>query len=300
MYNGIIIVDKPQEFTSHDVIAKLRGILKMKKIGHSGTLDPMATGILPVFLGNATRAADYHGATHKEYIATFKLGIETTTEDIWGTVINTQAVDISCDEVFCAINSFLGKVSQIPPMFSAIKINGQKLYDIARNGGIVERKSREIEIFEIEVLHLENLDQNEYAIRVLCSKGTYIRTLCADIGKKLGNIATLTSLRRSKSGSYCVGLTLEEIEKLTYNNDIEKFIAPTDSVFLDYHKVLVNEEGFTRLKNGTFARSTDCENFPCEFDTPVRVYFNDDFFMIGKSSPLYDGGMAIFPVKSFY
>lgn len=300
MYNGIIIIDKPQEFTSHDVIAKLRGILKMRKMGHSGTLDPMATGILPIFLGNATRAVDFHGVTNKEYVATFKLGIETTTEDIWGEILNTQPVHIPVETVCKTVESFKGKISQIPPMYSAIKINGQKLYDIARNGGTVERKPREIEIFEIEMLDLDGLEQDEYAIRVLCSKGTYVRTLCSDIGKKLENIATLTSLRRTKSGGYFKGYTIEEIQKLADDGEIEGILMPTDSVFSEYHKVFVNEQAFSRLKNGTFARSTDCENFPENFDENVSVYYNNEFFMLGKSSPLYDGGRAIFPVKSFF
>ncbi|MFI3225941.1 MAG: tRNA pseudouridine(55) synthase TruB [Clostridia bacterium] len=300
MYNGIIIIDKPQEFTSHDVIAKLRGMLKMRKMGHSGTLDPMATGILPIFLGNATRASDFHGATEKEYVATFKLGIETTTEDIWGEIINTQPVDINVESVCKVVESFHGKIMQTPPMYSAVKIKGQRLYDIARNGGTVERPAREIEIFEIEMLADDTLEQNEYAIRVLCSKGTYVRTICADIGKKLGNIATLTSLRRTKSGGYFKGFTLDEIQELAYNDDIESILMPTDSVFSGYHKMSVNEQGFTRLKNGTFARDTDCENFPENFETDVAVYYDDVFFMLAKSSPLYDGGRAIFPVKSFF
>lgn len=298
-YNGILLVDKPQDFTSHDVIAKLRGILKTKKIGHSGTLDPMATGILPVFIGPATRAVDYHGATHKEYIATFKLGIDTTTQDIWGEVINTQDVNIEKQLVHDAINSFVGKIEQIPPMYSAIKINGQKLVDMARKGVEIERKSREIEIFEIEIFENEELEENEYKIRVLCSKGTYIRTLCYDIGKKLGNIATMTSLRRSKSGSYDCGLTLEKIQELSNNATLKDFILPTYSVFMDYHRVDVNDEGYERLCNGTFARSTDCKDYPQQDETSVRVYYKDKFFLIGKSGPLFDGGQAIFPVKSF-
>lgn len=300
MYNGIIIIDKPQDFTSHDVIAKLRGMLKMRKMGHSGTLDPMATGILPIFLGNATKASDFHGVTCKEYVATFKLGIETTTEDIWGEIINTQPVETSVETVCNVVDNFKGKILQTPPMYSAVKINGQRLYDIARNGGVVERKAREIEIFEIEMLDLDNLEENEYAIRVLCSRGTYVRTLCVDIGKKLGNIATLTSLRRTKSGGYTKGYTLDEIQKLANDGEIESILMPTDSVFANYHKVFVNETGYTRLKNGTFARDVDCESFPQEFSTEVAVYFNNEFFILGESRPLFDGGRAIFPTKAFF
>lgn len=300
MYNGILIIDKPQEFTSHDVIAKLRGILQMRKMGHSGTLDPMATGILPIFLGNATRAVDYHSDTKKEYIAKFKLGISTTTEDIWGEIIETADVNIEKAEVYKAIQEFQGKISQIPPMYSAIKINGQKLYDIARNGGTVERKAREIEIFEIEILEDEILEENEYKIRVLCSKGTYIRTLCVDIGKKIGTLATLTELRRSKSGEYNKGLTLLEIENLVKNDNIEKFIMPTDSVFSEYLRVDCNETAYIRLKNGTFGRDIDIINIPKENEILVKVYYNNEFFILAKTKPLYDGGRAIFPIKSFF
>lgn len=300
MYNGILIVDKPEDFTSHDVIAKLRGILKMRKMGHSGTLDPMATGILPIFLGTATRAVDYHANTKKEYIAKFKLGIKTDTEDIWGDIKDTCPVNVTKEQVYQAINQFQGKISQIPPMYSAIKINGQKLYDIARNGGTVERKPREIEIFEIEILNDETLDKDEYKIRILCSKGTYIRTLCVDIGSSLGVFATLTELRRSKSGDYSKGLTLDEIQKLAYNNDIEKFISPTDSVFSEYLRVDCNETAWVRLKNGTFGRDCDMLNMPNENNLSVAVYYENNFFMIGETRPLYDGGRAIFPIKSFF
>ena len=300
MYNGILIVDKPEEFTSHDVIAKLRGILKMRKMGHSGTLDPMATGILPVFLGNATRAVDFHASTKKEYIAKFKLGIKTDTEDIWGRILDTQSVDIPKELVFDAILKFQGKISQIPPMYSAIKINGQKLYDIARNGGEVERKPREIEIFEIEILQDDTLEQDEYKIRILCSKGTYVRTLCVDIGKSLGVFATLTELRRSKSGEYSKGLTFEEIQEIVKNDDITKHISPTDSVFSNYNRVDCNETAYTRLKNGTFARDVDIVDMPLEDDQSILVYFENNFFMLGETKPLYDGGRAIFPVKSFF
>lgn len=301
MFNGIIIVDKPQQFTSHDVIAKLRGILKMKKIGHSGTLDPMATGILPIFLGNATRAVDFHADSQKEYIATFKLGIKTNTDDIWGTVLQTCDIShINDTEVLDVLNNYSGKIMQIPPMFSARKINGQKLYDIARNGGTVTRQPREIEIFEIQELDDSDLDLKEFRFRVLCSKGTYVRTICTDIAEKLGTIATLTSLRRTKSGGFNQGFTIEQIQDLADKNQLENHIIQTESVFETYHRVDVNQVGFTRLMNGTFARIYDCENYPKSLDLSVKVFYNDDFFMLAESKRLGDGDLAIFPVKSFF
>ena len=202
MYNGILIVDKPKDFTSHDVISKLRGILKMRHIGHAGTLDPMATGVLIVLLGKATRASDYLTAEEKVYEASFKLGITTDTQDITGTVIRENPADVSEEAVKECIKSFEGVQKQLPPMYSAVQVNGARLYDLARQGIEVERKAREIEIPSIE--YLGRGEEGEYRIRVSCSKGTYIRTLCHDIGEKLGCGGTLTSLRRVKSHRICL------------------------------------------------------------------------------------------------
>lgn len=298
MFNGIIVIDKPEDFTSHDVIAKLRGVLKMRKIGHSGTLDPKATGILPIFLGNATKAVDYHMNTAKEYVATFKFGIRTDTEDIWGEVLEESDVNITKEQVLAVLPEFLGKIMQIPPMYSAIKINGQRLYDIARNGGSVERKAREIEIFELELL--EEVAKNEFKVRLLCSKGTYVRVIGTDIAQKLGTIGTMTSLRRTKSGGYEKGFTIDEIAELMQKGEVEKHILSTDSVFVDYPCVNVDEIGAGRLKNGTFARDINCENLILQNKVLVRVYFNDEFIMLGETSKLYDGGRAVFPIKTFF
>ncbi len=300
MYNGILVLDKPEDFTSHDVIAKLRGMLKMRKMGHSGTLDPKATGILPIFLGNATKAVDFHMNTEKEYVATLKFGIKTDTEDIWGEVLETAEICIKKEQILAVLPKFIGEIMQVPPMYSAIKINGQRLYDIARNGGTVERKARKVDIYNIELIE-ENLLENEFKIRILCGKGTYIRTIITDIAHELGTIATMTSLVRTKSGGYKKGLTLDEVQKLSDSGEIEKYIQPTDSVFSDYLSVKVDETGEIRLRNGTFSRDENVSCMPLENNISVAVYNEkEEFFMLGETKKLYDGGRAIFPIKAFF
>ena len=200
-YNGIINIYKEQGYTSFDVVAKLRGILKMRKIGHTGTLDPDATGVLPVVLGSATKLVDMLTDKKKEYIATLRLGITTDTLDITGTVLSENTPDVSEGEVRDAILSFIGPQLQTPPMYSAIKVNGRKLYELAREGIEIERQKRSIEIFDIEILDMSLPD---IRLRVECSKGTYIRSLCADIGDKLSCGAVITSLMRTKSGDFAI------------------------------------------------------------------------------------------------
>ena len=195
MANGIVIIDKPAGWTSMDVCAKLRGILREKRVGHGGTLDPMATGVLPVFVGQATRAVEFAENGRKEYVAGLRLGLVTNTQDVSGETLETAPVTVSRKDVEQAMAAFVGAIEQIPPMYSAIKINGQKLYDLARKGQSVERKPRNITIYELELL--EQVSQTDYLIRCVCSKGTYIRTLCHDIGAVLGCGGTLYSLRRT-------------------------------------------------------------------------------------------------------
>ncbi len=273
-YQGIILLNKQSDWTSFDVVAKARGILSTRKIGHAGTLDPMATGVLPLFLGRSTKAVDMQIIQDKEYIATFKLGIKTNTGDITGEVLFKREVDSKKDEVINAINSFKGEIEQYPPMYSAVKINGQPLYKLARQGVEVKRKKRSITIHEIEFL---SNDKDEYTIRVLCSKGTYIRVLVEDIGEKLGCGATLTALQRTKACGYSIEdcITIEDLQKARDTNTIENFILDTDTVFSHLEPLDLTQEIAKRLLNG--ARSTVSKK-----DGMYRVYYNKKFYAIGK------------------
>ncbi len=232
MINGIINIKKEKGYTSHDVVAKLRGILKQKKIGHTGTLDPDATGVLPVCLGNATKLCDLLTDKSKEYTAVFRLGITTDTQDISGTILSECEVHVTKEELEQTVSSFLGDSFQIPPMYSAIKVNGQKLYDLARQGKEVERKPRPISISKLEI---NWIDFPHVSITVGCSKGTYIRTLCYDIGEKLGCGATMTELVRTKVGEFLLNdaHTLSEIEEFVRQDTIEAYIKKVEEFFAD-------------------------------------------------------------------
>lgn len=230
--NGILLVDKPAGFTSHDVVAKLRGILHERRIGHSGTLDPMATGLLVVFIGRATRAVQFAESHEKEYFAAMRTGIVTDTQDITGKTIETCDKAVSSSDIEAVLPEFTGEISQIPPMYSAVKIGGKKLYDIARKGGEVDRQPRAVTIFSLSLI---GEDRGDFLLRIRCSKGTYIRTLCHDIGHELGCGAALSSLRRTKCGSFdvCRALTLDEISNLAVSGRIEEALLPVDSLFSD-------------------------------------------------------------------
>ena len=249
MYNGIINIRKEKGFTSHDVVDKMRGILRQKKIGHTGTLDPDATGVLPVCLGNATKLCDMLTGHEKEYIATLKLGITTTTQDISGEVLTEKEVSISEEEIRSVIASFIGEQEQIPPMYSAIKIDGKRLYELARSGKEVERKPRPVTFYEIEVL---SVDMPCLTIRVLCSKGTYIRTLCHDIGQKAGCGAVMTALERTRSGNFDIStaITLQELEKLRDEDGIDRVLISTREMFADLKDEYVPEKYLEQVKNG--------------------------------------------------
>ncbi len=255
MYNGILIVNKEKDFTSHDVVAKLRGICKQKKIGHTGTLDPDATGVLPVCLGNATKLCDILTDKTKEYIATLRLGIVTDTLDMTGTILEEREVSVSEEEVRKEIGHFLGKSLQVPPMYSALKINGKKLYQLAREGKTVERQPREIEIKELEILEVQ---LPLVRFRVLCSKGTYIRSLCDDIGQRLGCGGAMESLQRTRVENFYLkdALTLAQIEELRDENRLAEQVIPVDSVFSFLDKIHVKEAYGYLLENGN--------TFPCD------------------------------------
>ena len=230
MINGIINVYKEKGFTSHDVVAKLRGIVKQKKIGHTGTLDPDATGVLPVCLGNATKLCDMLTDKSKEYVTTMRLGFCTDTQDISGEVLKQSEVCVTEDEVKNAVLSFVGEYEQIPTMYSALKVNGKKLYELARAGIEVERKARKIEIISIEILDMKLPD---VTMRVHCSKGTYIRTLCHDIGLKLGCFATMVSLERTRVAGFIVenAHKLSEIENYVKDGKLDNMLTKTEEMF---------------------------------------------------------------------
>ena len=199
--NGIVIIDKPRDWTSQDVTAKLRGVFKTRRIGHGGTLDPMATGVLPVFVGRATRGVEFFKHAEKTYEATIRLGMTTDTEDVTGTVLSQCPVDVTEDSFLKALEQFRGEIQQIPPMYSALKVNGQKLCDLARKGKEVERQPRTITIYKLECLEFSG---ETARLLVHCSKGTYIRTLCKDIGQALGCGGCMEALRRVSAGSYTI------------------------------------------------------------------------------------------------
>ncbi len=287
--NGIILVDKPQGWTSHDVVAKLRGIYQQRRIGHSGTLDPMATGVLAVFLGRGTRAVELCENDEKEYVAELLLGTVTNTQDITGEVLEQQTVNVSQPQLEQVLETFLGPQQQIPPMYSAVKIGGKKLYELARKGQNVERKPRNIVIRELE---LQRFDGKTAQLRVVCSKGTYIRTLCHDIGAALGVGGCLLSLRRTRAGRFSLAdcVTLEEIQQAREQGNHMALLRPVDSLFACYPALYLGEKETLRCKNGA-------ENaIPGMPDGDYRVYGpGNEFLMLGKSQ-----NGVLRTVKSFF
>lgn len=285
MINGVINVYKEKGYTSHDVVAKLRGILKQKKIGHTGTLDPDAVGVLPVCLGNATKLCDMLTDQNKEYIAELLLGYETDTQDMTGTILRQFDVSVSEEQVREAILSFVGKSEQIPPMYSALKVNGKKLYELARAGIEVERKARPIEITEIEI---EEMNLPLVRMRVVCSKGTYIRTLCHDIGTKLGCGGAMESLKRSRVGQFKVqdAFTLSQIENFRDEGTVLEKIVKVDEVFSEYPSCKIKNQWKKLLENGNafyneqIAESFDSEGNPVSVcgQLQLKVYDEDGRF----------------------
>lgn len=255
MINGVINIYKERGFTSHDVVAKLRGILKQKKIGHTGTLDPDAEGVLPVCLGKGTRLCDMLTDHSKVYEAVLLLGQSTDTQDASGTVLQEAPVDVSEEEVREAIMSFVGPYDQIPPMYSALKVNGQKLCDLARAGKEVERKARPVEIYEIQI---EEIHLPRVRMTVSCSKGTYIRTLCHDIGEKLKCHGCMESLLRTRVGQFLLkdSLTLAQVEAYRDENRITEIVMPVDQVFSDCPALKLTKEAAKLGYNGNPFTST--------------------------------------------
>ena len=260
MPNGIIIIDKPAGWTSMDVCAKLRGILHEKRVGHAGPLDPMATGVLPVFVGQATKAVSFAEGGKKVYEAVLLLGRVTDTQDTTGETLEERAVTVTADDMRAALPRFLGEIEQIPPMYSAIKVNGQKLYDLARQGKEVARKPRRITIYDLALT--EELGNGQYALRVECSKGTYIRTLCHDLGQALGCGGCMAALRRTEASGFCIGeaVTLEDAAR-----EGEALLRPLDSLFRAY-------PAFT-IPNATLEKKCLCGN-------PLRVSLADGIYRV--------------------
>ena len=269
--NGIVIVNKEKGYTSHDAVNIIRRILGTRKVGHTGTLDPNATGVLPICVGKSTRVSDMLMFSDKEYIAEVKLGVITDTYDIWGTVVETKEVNISESMLKEAVLSFTGEIMQIPPMYSAIKQNGKKLYELARDGIEVERKKRKITIYECELLSFEN---DIFKIRVKCSKGTYIRSLCHDIGQYLGCGACMTSLVRTKASVFDIenSMTLSEIEKKVLTDGANSVLQPPDTVFECYDRISVTYAVKERLLNGALSRVNDAVG-------TYRAYSPDGIFV---------------------
>ena len=297
MYHGMINIKKEAGYTSHDVVAKLRGILKQKKIGHTGTLDPDAVGVLPVCLGVGTKLCDMLTDSDKEYIAVFCLGITTDTQDMSGTVLTREEVHVTPEQAKEAVYAFQGAYEQVPPMYSALKVNGKKLYELAREGREVERKARTVNIKEIEILQMQ---LQKVQIRVACSKGTYIRTLCDDIGKKLGCGAVMESLLRTRAGVFHIedALTLAQVEQLVREMRVQEVIIPPDDMFPDLRKEKVKSQYQKQLVNGnSLTLRMMCDGSGFYDNEQVRIYSEQGiFYGIYRYEEKTEG---FYPVKMF-
>ena len=283
--NGLVIVDKPQEWTSQDVTARLRRVFNTRRIGHGGTLDPMATGVLPVFVGRATRGVEFFEHAEKAYEAVLRLGRTTDTEDVFGNTLTEQEVSLTEAEFLAVLPRFRGKIMQVPPMYSALKVNGQKLCDLARKGKEVERQPREIEIFELTCLEFSG---NTARLRVKCSKGTYIRTLCKDIGQALGCGGCMEALRRVQAGEYTIDEAIP-LQQLLETAEPEKYLRGVDTMFRNHPEVMLtpNQEKRCRCGNSFSVKMAD---------GTYRAYSqNGEFLMLAN---VENGIMST--VKSFF
>ena len=296
--DGVIVIRKEKGFTSHDVVAKLRGILHMKKIGHTGTLDPDAEGVLPVALGKATRLVDMITDKEKTYEAVMRLGVVTDTQDMSGTVLSqTTELSVTEEELCTVVSSFVGDYMQVPPMYSALKVNGKKLYELAREGKVIERKARDIEVFDIKV---ESIDLPEVTMTVHCSKGTYIRTLCNDIGERLGCHGCMKSLLRVRVAGFDLehALTLSQIQSKVDEGCFD-MVMPVDGVFENLPAVHTASDADKLVRNGNKipAVLTDYLKHSADSDIRYRVYNHEGIF-VGVYSYLDETG-EFKPVKIF-
>ncbi len=286
--NGILLIDKPAGWTSSDVVAKLRGVLHEKRIGHSGTLDPMATGLLVLFVGRATRAVEFAESHDKRYLAGLRLGLATDTQDVTGRPIGGEPRPVSREELEAVLPRFRGEIAQIPPMYSAIKVKGQKLYEIARRGGEVERKPRSVTIRSPELVGEEGGD---FLLDVCCSKGTYVRTLCHDVGRALGCGGCMSSLRRLEAGDFRLedAHTLDEVIAAADEGRAEALLLPADSLFSAYPSLRVSAAGEKRIRCGNPLPAGDPEGV-------YRLYGeNGGFLAIAR---VEDGELKT--IKSFF
>jgi tRNA pseudouridine55 synthase len=283
--DGIVIVDKPQDWTSQDVVSKLRGVFQTRRIGHGGTLDPMATGVLPVFVGRATRGVEFFEHAEKTYEAVLRLGLHTDTEDITGTVLREREVNISEEQFLSVLENFRGEIQQIPPMYSAIKIGGQKLCDLARKGREVERQKRTITIHRLECLEFSG---NTARLLVHCSKGTYIRTLCKDIGEALGCGGCMAGLRRVTAGEYTIAQAVP-LKTLIESENPEQYLLAVDSMFKTYPEVILTAKQEKCCRNGV-AFTVDLP------EGKYRVYAQNGEFL--ALSHMVEGKLTT--IKSFW
>lgn len=289
--NGIIVVNKPLGKTSHDMVYFMRRLTGIKKVGHTGTLDPDATGVLPVCIGNATKVADMLTLSDKRYSAELTLGKTTDTQDASGKVLTQREVNVSAEEIEDTVRSFIGEIEQIPPMYSAVKQNGKKLYELARKGIEVERKKRKITIREINITEID-IENGRVKLDVLCSKGTYIRTLCADIGERLGVGAYMSALERTQTGPFTLdeSYTLDKLEKRRDEGTLKETLIPTDAVFSDYPKIVLNEKQTRSITNGIRMSYKGVEG------QSYRLYSADEKFLC--VSKCTDGRLVL--EKSFW
>lgn len=287
--NGILLVDKPRDWTSFDVASKLRGLSRTRRIGHSGTLDPMATGLLVMFLGRATRAVPFAEEHDKRYIASLRPGLVTDTQDVTGNVLETNACSVTEGELEEALRAFRGEISQIPPMYSAIRVNGRRLYEIARRGGEVERKPRTVAIRSLELLGRD--ENGDFLLDVRCSKGTYVRTLCHDIGRSLGCGACLSALRRTEVGDFSVedAHSLDELIAAAGRGELESLLLGVETLFPGLPRLCVDAETERKIRCGNPVETA-------ETDGRTLVYGPDGkLLMLGE---IRDGIMST--VKSFF
>lgn len=288
--NGILCVNKPQGFTSFDVVAKLRGILKIKRLGHAGTLDPMATGVLPVFVGTATKACDIMPDNSKSYRAGFRLGQTSDTQDVTGKILTTSDKSVSYDDICAVLPEFTGKIMQIPPMYSAVQVNGKRLYDLARQGIEVERQARKI---EVNSLHIFGYDEEtrEGILEIDCGKGTYIRTIIHDIGEKLGCGGIMTSLVRTSASGFTLDdcHTFEEIQQARDENRLESLILPVETIFRKLPRLQLNAHQTRLYRNGVKLDLARVHNIVG--DCGLYSLYGDDGNFIGTAVADFENGV---------
>ncbi len=273
---GIICVDKPQEFTSFDVVAKMRGICGIRKVGHGGTLDPMATGVLPIFVGRATKALDLMPIQDKAYTAQFRMGIATDTQDITGTVTQEKPANFTKEQIEQTLQGFQGDIMQLPPMYSAVWVDGVRLYDMARQGKEVERAERPVVVHSISLLSFDESTQ-EGEISVFCGKGTYMRTIIHDMGQRLGSCAVMTSLRRTETLGYNIDqcYTFEQLQVMRDSGELEKALLPIESAFMSCPQITLSQKQCKMFKNGVKLDTNKVRGV--EYDKLMRVVCDDEF-----------------------